>query len=175
MKYCFFLCLVLCAACRRDPQPLPTPYRDGPNMLACKINGEPFVAISPTGKTSMDDPVDGGFWGSMYPQPRNNNLYVTASAGNTFLELYINVCDTPGRYALNHLIPCYQYECWPEYNYGRVNRKYATTAIDTGSIVMQVALPNNNEAMGTFAFRGRDAAGNAVNVTDGRFYYKLRL
>jgi hypothetical protein len=165
--YIFFLfVLLLTGSCKKEPlEPqLPPLTQEGKNILACKINGEIFIA---EGKIDWNTFTPRGV---NYQFTSDSMINISAKEDEPFeANLSIEFIYQPNinNYTLNHQ---YRYTDWINKNvenYIFADSDFYTDSINTG--IVNIAYFKNNIIAGTFEFDAIDTRGEVVHVTEGRF------
>ncbi|MBA9079893.1 MULTISPECIES: DUF6252 family protein [Rufibacter] len=175
-----FLILVLCSCTEED---LPKPTQSGANMIACKVNGKPWISeIKSLFVNGEKFSVTSGY----YEKP--NRYFVLWARRvnddeNSSIQLAIEDLKSTGRQTFEVNSNLYPGN-YPTKNYGyyqnRDNRmdtkNYVTNTNYKGSINVTRFDTINYIVSGTFEFTAEnlDGSGETVKISDGRFDVKYR-
>ncbi|MEX0966262.1 MAG: hypothetical protein WD077_03425 [Bacteroidia bacterium] len=153
---------------KQEPElKLPPLTHEGKNILACKINGEIFIAEGePGGGWSQD--------GVIYRFTKDSAIYLSGQEEEKPLKAYLSLSFIYSKAA--NVFKLLQYEkrhgtvILPVDEYVLAESEFNTNEEHTGTVT--VTYFQADIIAGTFEFEAVDSRGELVHVTDGRFDLK---
>ena len=164
MKKTFSILLIpfLFTCCKKSKNQLPTLGHTGENMLACYVNGSPFIISGHMTAPALLSIVSGIEYSYLNSYTPSFFIYGIQEFTNDKIGFYFNYNGMPGVYNFyfdTTLVNPGQYG-------GFYNNGYSTTATNPGTT--DITYFDGKIVAGTFSFDAVDS-GNVVHITDGEF------